>query len=381
MCGSSRPIRRSRLPAALRQVLRMPIAHGEGNYFTTPDELRRLEQNRQIVFRYVDAAGVATDDVQPERIAPVDRGHLQRASERRRTHAASGARLRAVGRQPGWSRDARIVVKAHAAGAFAAAGERICMSPPAHDNATIERHGLNGEEYQRIVKALGREPSLTELGIFSVMWSEHCSYKSSRVHLRNAADHRALACCRARRERGRRRHRRRAGSRLQDRIAQSPVVHRAVSGRGDRRRRDHPRHFHDGRAADRADELAAVRRARRPARAAEHGRRRRRHRRLREQFRHSDGRRRDRVRGVLHRQPARQCVLSRSSPGPTRSSRASRRAPAIRCSTSARRPAAMAFMARRWRPRSSTRTRPKNGRRCRSAIRSWRSCCSRRASK
>ena len=60
------------------------------------------------------------------------------------------------------------------------------MSDPGkHDKATIERHGLNDEEYQRIVKALGREPSLTELGIFSVMWSEHCSYKSSRVHLRN----------------------------------------------------------------------------------------------------------------------------------------------------------------------------------------------------
>jgi phosphoribosylformylglycinamidine synthase len=54
-----------------------------------------------------------------------------------------------------------------------------------HDRATIERHGLNDEEYQRIVSALGREPTLTELGIFSVMWSEHCSYKSSRVHLRN----------------------------------------------------------------------------------------------------------------------------------------------------------------------------------------------------
>ena len=57
-------------------------------------------------------------------------------------------------------------------------------APRAHDKATIERHGLNDEEYQRIVKSLGREPSLTELGIFSVMWSEHCSYKSSRVHLR-----------------------------------------------------------------------------------------------------------------------------------------------------------------------------------------------------
>jgi phosphoribosylformylglycinamidine synthase len=49
---------------------------------------------------------------------------------------------------------------------------------------TIERHGLTTEEYDRIVTSLGRQPSLTELGIFSVMWSEHCSYKSSRVHLK-----------------------------------------------------------------------------------------------------------------------------------------------------------------------------------------------------
>src|SRR5262245_61957556 len=48
----------------------------------------------------------------------------------------------------------------------------------------LERHGLTREEYRRIVDALKREPTLTELGIFSVMWSEHCSYKSSRVHLK-----------------------------------------------------------------------------------------------------------------------------------------------------------------------------------------------------
>jgi phosphoribosylformylglycinamidine synthase len=52
------------------------------------------------------------------------------------------------------------------------------------DPAVLERHGLKPDEYDRIVRALGREPSLTELGIFSVMWSEHCSYKSSRKHLR-----------------------------------------------------------------------------------------------------------------------------------------------------------------------------------------------------
>jgi len=49
---------------------------------------------------------------------------------------------------------------------------------------TVAEHGLSDEEYQRILKALGREPNLVELGIFSVMWSEHCSYKSSRIHLK-----------------------------------------------------------------------------------------------------------------------------------------------------------------------------------------------------
>src|SRR5712691_9615727 len=44
-------------------------------------------------------------------------------------------------------------------------------------------HGLTADEYARIRKILGREPNFTELGIFSVMWSEHCSYKSSRIHL------------------------------------------------------------------------------------------------------------------------------------------------------------------------------------------------------
>ena len=47
------------------QVLRIPIAHGEGNYFTTPDELATLEEHRQIVFRYVDSAGNITDAANP----------------------------------------------------------------------------------------------------------------------------------------------------------------------------------------------------------------------------------------------------------------------------------------------------------------------------
>ncbi|MBV9037468.1 MAG: hypothetical protein JO182_23465, partial [Acidobacteriaceae bacterium] len=48
----------------------------------------------------------------------------------------------------------------------------------------VAAHQLTSSEYDRIVHLLGREPSITELGIFSVMWSEHCSYKSTRVHLK-----------------------------------------------------------------------------------------------------------------------------------------------------------------------------------------------------
>jgi phosphoribosylformylglycinamidine synthase len=55
---------------------------------------------------------------------------------------------------------------------------------PPINPAIVERHKLSDDEYQRVLAALGRTPTYAELGVFSVMWSEHCSYKSSRVHLR-----------------------------------------------------------------------------------------------------------------------------------------------------------------------------------------------------
>ena len=59
------------------------------------------------------------------------------------------------------------------------------MTAATISDALLDRHGVTRDEYDRIVQMLGgRTPTLTELGIFSVMWSEHCSYKSSRVHLR-----------------------------------------------------------------------------------------------------------------------------------------------------------------------------------------------------
>src|SRR3546814_10125342 len=60
------------------------------------------------------------------------------------------------------------------------------MTQPSYANTPeiVADHGLSPEEYARFLNAIGREPNLVELGIFSVMWSEHCSYKSSRIHLK-----------------------------------------------------------------------------------------------------------------------------------------------------------------------------------------------------
>ena len=55
---------------------------------------------------------------------------------------------------------------------------------PEVDEQIAAEHGLTAEEYQRVTRRIGRVPTLTELGILSVMWSEHCSYKSSRLHLK-----------------------------------------------------------------------------------------------------------------------------------------------------------------------------------------------------
>jgi phosphoribosylformylglycinamidine synthase len=105
-----------------RQVMRIPIAHGEGNYFTTPEELRKLEQNRQIVFRYVNEAGEVTDSANPngsvESIAGI-------CNDRRNVVGLMPHPERAC-ELPLGSSDGLVmfesVVSAHASGALAAAG-------------------------------------------------------------------------------------------------------------------------------------------------------------------------------------------------------------------------------------------------------------------
>src|SRR5262244_604198 len=62
--------------------------------------------------------------------------------------------------------------------------EAAPLTQPPVTPEVVASHGLTPEEYRKIVKLLGREPNHTELGVFSVMWSEHCSYKSSRQYLK-----------------------------------------------------------------------------------------------------------------------------------------------------------------------------------------------------
>jgi phosphoribosylformylglycinamidine synthase II len=64
------------------------------------------------------------------------------------------------------------------------ASSAVVPEPVIVTSDLLARHSITADEYERILAALGRVPSLTELGIYSVMWSEHCSYKSSRVHLK-----------------------------------------------------------------------------------------------------------------------------------------------------------------------------------------------------
>ena len=258
---------------------------------------------------------------------------------------------------------------------------RQTKSPPKVTPALVAAHGLKPDEYERLKSLIGRPPKFTELGIFSAMWNEHCSYKSSKIHLQDAAHQGALGDPGAGRERRRHRHRRRARLRVQDGEPQPPELHRALSGRDHRRRRHPARRLHHGRAADRLPQRAVVRRAVASEDAPARRRRGRGHRRLRQFLRRADGRRRGALPHPLRRQLPGQRHGGRASPRPTRSSTRRRPASACRSSISAPRPAATASMAPPWRRRSSTTIPTRSARPCRSAIRSPRSSCSKPASR
>ena len=337
---------------------------------TCCDELQSSEPGRLPLRRCArrgDGAG------QSERLARQHRRHLQRSAQRRRPDAASGARLRAGARQRG-----RACCCSSRWSTRCPNEDRSRMP---FDAATLERHGITPDEYDRIVELVGREPNLTELGLFSVMWSEHCSYKSSRVHLKTLPTE-------------------------GPRVVQGPGENAGAVDIGDGlaavfkiESHNHPSFIEPYQGAATgvggiirdiftmgARPIALLDALRfgsieEPRTPPDPARRRRRHRRLRQQHRHSDHRRRGDVRRDLQRQSARQRLLPRHREARRARQGHRRAASAIPSTTSAPRPAATASTARRWRRRSSTTSRRRSARRCRSAIRSWRSCCSKRASR
>lgn len=90
------------------------------------------------------------------------------------------------------------------------------MTEPAITPDLIKAHGLSPDEYERILEIIGREPTFTELGIFSAMWNEHCSYKSSKKMAAHPPYRRATSHMRSRRKRRCGRYRRRTGRDFQN---------------------------------------------------------------------------------------------------------------------------------------------------------------------
>ena len=151
------------------QVLRVPINHFEGNWYADPDTLERMRVERP------DRVSLREE---PERI-PRRRGrNLKRNGQRAGPDASSRKGLRVIAGLGGWRSDHRFDARSCDA---SSASTGACMTKTEHLHRDL---GLTDDEFQAICDRIGREPSYTELAMFSVMWSEHCSYKSSRVHLK-----------------------------------------------------------------------------------------------------------------------------------------------------------------------------------------------------
>ena len=252
----------------------------------------------------------------------------------------------------------------------------------------LAQHSITPDEYERILTALGRVPSLTELGIYSVMWSEHCSYKSSRVHLKRLPT-------------------------KSDRVVQGPGENAGIIDVGDGwacafkiESHNHPSYIEPFQGA--ATGVGGILRdiftmgarplavmdslrfgpiqpesRREPELVAEEslhrGRRGQRHRRIRQLLRRAESRRRDEVRALLQRQSAGECVCARHG---------AQGRDLLRQGHGHRQPGDLCR--RKDRPRRHSwrhhgqrgiqgRLRSRSGPTCRWAIRSWRSCCSRPA--
>src|SRR5690606_22361214 len=118
---------------------------------------------------------------EPERIGGRYRWHLQRGAQCSRPDAAPRAR---GGPASGGQRRQALLRRPGGGARMSGKGKSQRVNEPQISEEVVAQHGLSPEEYRRVLDILGREPNLPELGIFSVMWSEHCSYKSSKRWLK-----------------------------------------------------------------------------------------------------------------------------------------------------------------------------------------------------
>src|SRR5882757_5429543 len=116
-----------------------------------------------------------------------------RAPQRSSAKKASKQTAKTWAQKKGKQTKVRKAAPKEATAKQAPAGKARSKTPPVGKSggqqpkitpALVAAHGLKPDEYERLRKLIGRTPTFTELGIFSAMWNEHCSYKSSKIHLR-----------------------------------------------------------------------------------------------------------------------------------------------------------------------------------------------------
>ena len=233
-------------------LLRLPIKHGEGLYVAPEDEIRQMEERGQAILRYVDANGRESDAANPNGSMRAIAGV---ANERFNVFGLMPHPEHAVEAMLGGVHGLKIFQSI--AGSARLASVPFLYRASRRSISSRPRARTRADEYRNIEQIIGRTPTYTELGVFSVMWSEHCSYKSSRRHLRklpskselvvqgpgeNAVQSTSVT----------------DGRRSSKSKATTILRCRAVPGRGDGRGRNPARYFHDGRAAGGQHELAQL---------------------------------------------------------------------------------------------------------------------------
>ncbi len=164
------------------QVIRVPTAHGEGNYIADAETIDRLEKEGRVLFRYSSPEGTLDEAFNvngaTNAIAGIinERGNVLGMMPHPENHVEASI---------GVDRRARAVRRAgRGIGQGGMSDLGALRNEPKITPELVAEHGLKPDEYKRLLELIGRTPTLTELGIFSAMWNEHCSYKSSKVHLR-----------------------------------------------------------------------------------------------------------------------------------------------------------------------------------------------------